>query len=382
MHHNQRIRCLFITETAKREQSRHQLFNYLARDLKKNNIELSILAFLESKDELILSESGLDIPVESIAKDLYKRTSFFKFIHYIFGFKPDCLLIGGYGYIECWLAILYSKLMRIPVTFWTGAGYVTTQNKSYLRDFLKKIFIKNIDSAVTYGSNASAYLKKLGMDSNKIEQGINVSNVAYFKDVLFNYLNSTNMRLNVNGLPRPILIFVGRLEPSKGLDLLLEQLRLLPKESYYCYFIGKGSLSGQIEKDIFNNKINGRLFGFLNQSEVAKRFVESDVYILPSLNDPFTRTLSEAISSGCFVLNSCYDDASYDLIKDGENGYIFDPKNFNEFKRYLDIITSESWSRPCRKEISNSLKFDQLDYSKQIIKAILKSLGKFKDHKA
>lgn len=368
------MRCLFVTETAKREQSRHRLFNYLYEIFNDNNIDFRILAFMESSNEPILSDSGLDVPVESIAMGFMKRNSVFKFWSYLSSLHPDHILIGGYGYIENWLALFYSIIYRIPVTLWTGAGSDSTINNSKIHNFFKMIFINYIKTAVTYGSNATKYLIKIGMDHSKINSAINVSNVGFFKKILADYFESDEMKAKLKDLPKPILVFAGRIEASKGVDLLIEQLKLIPNNNYFCYFIGKGNLTSSIQTCIDNKEINGKLLGFLGQEDVAKCLVESDVYILPSLNDPFSRTLSEALASGCFVLNSKYDDASYDLIKKAKNGFIFDPKNFKEFKYYLDMVTDKNWKRPSRNVISDSLQYDMTDYAKTIVKSVLESI--------
>ena len=368
------MRCLFITETVKKEQSRHRMLNYIHEKFGQNNIEFNILAFMESDDELILSDSGLIAPTECLGKSWYERGSLYKFYSTMRSYRPEILLIGGYGWMENWIALVYSIVNKIPVILWTGAGEQTTLSRSYVRVLLKRLFVSNIDTAVTYGSNATQYLIKLGMDPSKINQAVNVSNVDFFKKALAEYSDTEEMNSNLKGLSKPILVFVGKLELLKGVNLLIEQLKLIPQDKYFCYFIGAGNLSQAIQNSIDKKEINAQLLGYLTQAQIAKRLIESDVYILPSLNDPFSRTLSEALASGCFVLNSKYDDGSYDLIQEGENGHIFDPKDFDEFKYYMDMITDHRWSRPSRSEISKSLKYNMGDYGDNVINAVLKSI--------
>jgi glycosyltransferase involved in cell wall biosynthesis len=370
------MRSLFITETARREQSRHRLFNHVNKLFGQQGIDFNILAFRESQDEPILSVSGLDVPVQGIAMKLYKRSRKLHLWNCINNYKPDHILIGGYGFVENWIALIYAKYHKLPVTLWTGAGQITTESNSYIKFLLKRLFVKNIDSAVTYGKNAEEYLIKLGMNPNQIHRGVNVSDVAFFKKVLNDYYNSDEMLSNVKKLQRPVLVFAGRFERLKGLELLIDQLVELPFDQYTCYFIGTGTLLSKVQQHIKDGKINGKVFGFLVQADVAKRLVESDIYILPSLNDPFSRTLSEALAAGCFVLNSKYDDASYDLINEGENGFIFDPRDSKQFSKYLKMLTSSEWVRPNRAEVSQSLKYDMLNYAEKIVDSVIQSVKK------
>jgi glycosyltransferase involved in cell wall biosynthesis len=370
------MRSLLITPTARLEQSRHKLFNNVSSLLNQQDIELVILAFREPQNQPILSDSGINVPVKGIAIKLHKRNSLLYMWKCIAKYNPDHILIGGYGLIENWVALIYASHNKLPITFWTGAGEATTRNKSFLYSFLKRLFIKRIDRAITYGTNAQKYLVKLGMNPSQIHNAVNISDVGFFKQVLGNHLNSLEMQNNLADLPRPILVFVGRFEHRKGIELLIERLACLQNHQYFCYFIGTGSLSNKVKEYIDKRKISGKFFGYLPQEEVAKRLVESDVYILPSLNDPFTRTLSEALASGCFVLNSKNDDASFNLIDQGKNGFIFDPENSKQFDEYLQMVVNPEWKRPRREEISQNLKYNVLDYAENIADAVVQTIKK------
>ncbi len=366
---------LFITETARREQSRHKFFNTIYKECKKRMIDFRIVAFMESAEEPLLSGVDIMVPIDSIGKSFLKRGGLMKFWNTLSKYNPDHLLIGGYGYLECWLALIYAKKKGIPVTFWSGAGQDTTINDTLVHNALKKTFLKNIDNAITYGKNATKFHRKLGVNPSSIYQCVNVSDVDFFRTVLDQHMDSREFIQNTDNKKKPILIFAGRLEKEKGVHLLIEQLIRLPLDSYFCYFLGSGSLENYIERRIKKNQINGTLCGYLSQDQVAKKFVESDIYILPSLNDPFSRTLSEALASGCFCLNSKYDDASYDLIKEGHNGYIFDPKNFDEFRYHMKKLTRKDWNRPDRREISKSYNFNMVDYSQKVVEAVSELLS-------
>jgi len=368
------MRSLLITPTARLEQSRHKLFNEINSLLNQQDIDLVIIAFREPQNQPIFSLSGIDAPVKGLSIKLHKRNSLLYMWKCLVSYNPDHILIGGYGLIENWVALIYAKCNNLPVTFWTGAGEDTTRSKSFFYYLLKRLFVNKIDSAITYGTNAQKYLEKLGMNPSRIHNAVNVSDVGFFKQVLGNHFNSLEMQNNIADLPRPILVFVGRFESRKGVELLLERLACLQNHQYFCYFIGTGTLSNKVKEYIDKRKISGKFFGYLPQEEVAKRLVESDVYILPSLNDPFTRTLSEALASGCFVLNSKNDDASYNLIDQGKNGFIFDPENSIQFDEYLQMVVNPEWERPSREEISQNLKYTVSDYAENIVDSIIQAI--------
>lgn len=68
----------------------------------------------------------------------------------------------------------------------------------------------------------------------------------------------------------------------------------------------------------------------IQQEELIKYYALSDIFILPSFEEVWGLVINEALASGLYVLSSKYAGASYDLIKEGWNGEIFNPKNIEE----------------------------------------------------
>lgn len=89
-------------------------------------------------------------------------------------------------------------------------------------------------------------------------------------------------------------IFVGRLEPEKGLIVLLEALALTP--TFECNIVGSGSLASQLEDLIIELNLSERvrLCGQKPNREVVKLIGDSDVLILPSFTEYTPAVILEA----------------------------------------------------------------------------------------
>ena len=182
-----------------------------------------------------------------------------------------------------------------------------------------------------YGSKAKKYLEKLEF-GKKIFLTKNISDVEFFlkkKSYNLNISKKTKKKLN--------FIFCARLLSYKGLNHLIDTFKKLDKQKYFLTIIGDGPLKKNVIRNIQSKKINAKYFDKLDQYSLANQFKKSDVFISTTLNDPFTRTLSEAISAKCFCLSSIYDDASHDLIN-RNNGIIYDPKKYNRLFYILQKI--------------------------------------------
>ena len=100
------------------------------------------------------------------------------------------------------------------------------------------------------------------------------------------------------------LIYVGKLSNAKGVPELIKAFKQLESEkssNTELNIIGSGE---GIEKDSItrmtkhlNNKIN--LHGQLNQDDLADKFRESDLFILPSYYEGFPTVLIESLACGC-----------------------------------------------------------------------------------
>ncbi len=96
------------------------------------------------------------------------------------------------------------------------------------------------------------------------------------------------------------VIFVGRLETNKGIDLLLQVIKLLPDLKFKI--VGDGSLN-KIVKDYIDRLSNVSFSpGVENSKDVAGLMNESRVLLMPSYNEGGPRVVVEAMACGVPVL--------------------------------------------------------------------------------
>ena len=132
---------------------------------------------------------------------------------------------------------------------------------------------------------------------NQFVRGINKK---YYKNKLEVIHQSTNKK-NVNFKnKKKIIIFVGRLNKSKGYDVfgkaIINILNKFPK--WKALVIGDEPR----EKIIFNHK-NFVCLGFQKNTKVINLLIKSDISVVCSrIDEPFGRTAMEASSAGCAVI--------------------------------------------------------------------------------
>jgi glycosyltransferase involved in cell wall biosynthesis len=106
----------------------------------------------------------------------------------------------------------------------------------------------------------------------------------------------------------PVVLFMGRMTCQKGPDIFLEITRSVLSHYGDVRFVmaGRGDLLyNLIHRAAYYGMKNNLLFtGFLNRAHVHAMLSISDIFVAPSVSDPFNITVLEAMSSGLSVLVS------------------------------------------------------------------------------
>ena len=93
----------------------------------------------------------------------------------------------------------------------------------------------------------------------------------------------------------------------------------------YLAFAGDGPERSNLERRATELGLADRVrfFGFLNQSQLPLAYLAADLFVLPSLFEPFGLVVNEAMLCGLPVAVSDRVGARFDLVRADENGYIF-----------------------------------------------------------
>ncbi|MFA6272649.1 MAG: glycosyltransferase [Patescibacteria group bacterium] len=123
-------------------------------------------------------------------------------------------------------------------------------------------------------------------------------------------------------------LYVGQLEPHKGVMLLLDAFLLLPNGAQ-LHIVGDGSLMAEVKKRTDGNP-NIIVYGRVAREKLPEFYSRAKAVIVPSLvyeNAPMV--IGEALSCGAKVIVARLGGAP-ELIKERENGVIFTPGDAND----------------------------------------------------
>ena len=175
----------------------------------------------------------------------------------------------------------------------------------------KIINISNYEQnqAIKYGFNKN----KMIMIYNGVEDKVNKSNLK---------LNWDRNKIN--------LLFVGRLDRQKGLDLFLDVYNKMELDNVHLYVIGTSVLDNSLPK----NTETVTYLGWVDNKDIDAYYQACDAVIMPSRWEGFGLVAIEAMRNSKPVIASNMG-ALPELIKNNINGYIFDIKNDKVLKEIL-----------------------------------------------
>ena len=109
------------------------------------------------------------------------------------------------------------------------------------------------------------------------------------------------------------MIFVGRLVPTKGLEILIKSLRGLEHLNIELSVFGKGECEHYYkrlaEKLNVNDSISWK--GFVPNNVIHQEMLNSDLFVFPSLREPFGIAIAEAMGIGLPVICVDYGGPGY-----------------------------------------------------------------------
>jgi len=195
--------------------------------------------------------------------------------------------------------------------------------------------LSKIDAFIPISSPMSNSYRKTILPQAKLHQIHNGVDTELF----FPPLSNKEKRIIREKLLLPeqpkITVFVGAIIKRKGVDTLIEAWKEVNKQipTALLILIGPDSFDGfdtdstpyikfanKMKKIVFEKKLNIKFIG--RSDEVPLFLRASDLFVLPSRREGFGNVVVEAMSTGLPLILTKMDGISYDLIEQGQQGFI------------------------------------------------------------
>ncbi len=146
---------------------------------------------------------------------------------------------------------------------------------------------------------------------------------------------------------RPVILYCSKLQTRKRcIDLVNAYLMLCSDQKLstkpYLLIIGDGEERSQIEARIReSNDPDIKMLGFRNQSELPRYFSLCDVFVLPSVWEPFGLIVNEVMNASRAVIVTDEVGCQKDLVQDRVNGMVVPSRNIPALAEALQYVLEE-----------------------------------------
>jgi glycosyltransferase involved in cell wall biosynthesis len=239
--------------------------------------------------------------------------------------SPDLLILEGtFGVLTNLLLLIFRRIKHLPTIYWTAgwANPAITGRRAQLKALLIRLFLSMCDGAIVYGSSASDYLTAHGLMASKILIAQNTIDVETLiaERFLWRRRGKEIRQKFVPGADN-LIVYIGHMAPIKRVDVLLKAFHLLrkKKDKLALLIVGKGEQMPDLKQYVDQQNVPDVYFAGEIVDGVEAYFAAGDVFVMPGTGG---LALNQAMALGLPVLATVADGTQYDLIVQGENGYI------------------------------------------------------------
>lgn len=279
----------------------------ISREFARNGTKVVILTTdIGLPKEDIKNTDGIKIvALPCLVKRFYFPRFSYKFIKELVVGSDVIHLMGHWTFINALVYHAARQVKKPYVVCPAGALPIYGRSriiKSLYNFIIGRRIIRNASACIAIAANEEAHFKSYGVEAARISFIPNGINCDDFKSG-----DGSGFRKKYSLGDSPFILFMGRLNPIKGPDLLLRAFCELQEElkGYHLVFVGPNSgmltkLKNIAAQFSFQDKIH--FVGYLGGEDKVAAYQEAELLVIPSRQEAMSIVVLEAGISGKPVL--------------------------------------------------------------------------------
>ncbi len=291
----------------------------------------------------------------------------------------DAAILPGYFYFTAWIAIAAAKWSGTPILFVTDSHSLRSwRAQSAWKLRFKKWMVRRIFSLgrgiIVSSTGGVEYLKALGFSSDRIFLVPTAVDNDWWTAMAEAADRSAVRAAWKIPADASVALFCAKLQLWKGPRDLLEAFARANVPNSYVVFAGDGPERANLERRAAELGIadRARFLGFVNQTQLPSTYRAADLFVLPSLFEPFGLVVNEAMLCGLPAAVSERVGARFDLVRPNENGFVFPSGDVDALAEILRQILPDMEKR-CRMGAAAKSRMDTWsprEYTDGVVRAV------------
>jgi glycosyltransferase involved in cell wall biosynthesis len=216
-----------------------------------------------------------------------------------------------------------------------------------LKELVKRVVVSRFDAALVGGRAHADYLTSLGFPAERIQLGYDAVDHNFFADAGASTRADPERARAGLGLPGDYFFACTRFLSRKNVDGLLRGYALYRaaavKPVWDLVIAGSGEEEGRLHALEGDLGLTGVTWpGFVQYPELPIYFSLAGAFIHPAKSEAWGLVVNEAAATGTPLLVSRTVGAAQELVRDGENGFLFDPNSVQDIASVLHRIAERT----------------------------------------
>lgn len=257
----------------------------------------------------------------------------------------DCLVVAGWSLFASQAAVVWARSHRIPYVV-TSESHLLGERPAWIQ-LLKRLVIPQVvgpaAGMLVTGSAARDAVIAFGADPRTIRVFANTVDTHSLASVA-NQLRATRSAVRANlgiGGDEIAVVSVGRLDPQKGMDLLIEAVAAA-STPMRVVLAGAGPAEAELAGLARKRGVDVTFAGFRQGHALTEVYLAADVFALLSRVEPWGVVVNEAAACGLPLVLSDSVGAARDLVEEGENGLIVPAGEIEPVAGALDMLAGDA----------------------------------------
>jgi glycosyltransferase involved in cell wall biosynthesis len=269
--------------------------------------------------------------------------------------RPQVVAVPGWACCEAVSALEWCARSRTPAVLMSESAGQDEPRRPW-REWVKRRVVKLCSAGLVGGERHADYLAVLGMQRERIFLGYDAVDNRYFEEQ-----SRAAAGQGANGNGHKYFLAVARFVEKKNLRRLIEgyagyrkreevrekkggrrekgggrgertnaeklKTEKLKGELWDLVLLGDGEMRGELEARVAALGLSNHVHipGFKQYAELPRYYGQASAFILASTTEQWGLVVNEAMASGLPVVASNRCGCAPELVRDGVNGFTFDP---------------------------------------------------------
>jgi len=258
---------------------------------------------------------------------------------------PIAVLIPGWSTPAALVALRWCLHANRPAIVMSESTRID-ERRRWSREWVKRRIAGLFSAGLVGGSPQKDYLTELGLPGEKIFTGYDVVDNKYFRSKAEEARAQNSHLRQKYGLPNDYFLASARFVEKKNLFTLVRAYanyrNSVGSNAWGLVLLGDGPLKSDLSSLVSELNLDDSVVmpGFKQYDELPVYYGLANVFVHASTTEQWGLVVNEAMASGLPVLVSNRCGCAVDLVKNGKNGFTFDPYQVAGLTRRMLEMTS------------------------------------------